>query len=78
MIRRIGLLLASGILAGCASVNPKPAFVDVETTLSERTGQHARWIRTAADAPSTRLPPTVDRPRSTCRSTTGGRSVSVS
>ena len=50
MIRRIGLLLASGILAGCASVNPKPAFVDVETTLSERTGQHARWIRTAADA----------------------------
>lgn len=38
------------LLFGCASVNPKPAFVDVDKVVSERSGQHARWARTAAEA----------------------------
>jgi len=48
---RAGLAaLALAPLAGCASVNPKPAFEDVRTTVAERTGQEASWARTAPEA----------------------------
>lgn len=42
--------LASSVLAGCASVNPRPAFDDVQKQVSARTGQEARWARTSAEA----------------------------
>lgn len=50
MMRRIGPMLAMGLLAGCASVDPKPAFVEVDRTVSDRTGHRSQWIRTEADA----------------------------
>jgi cobalt-zinc-cadmium efflux system outer membrane protein len=43
-------ILAAGLLAGCASVNPQPAFVDVRGKVEERTGREARWTRSAQDA----------------------------
>jgi cobalt-zinc-cadmium efflux system outer membrane protein len=43
-------VVAAGLLAGCASVNPHPAFVDVQRKVTERTGQEARWIRSAQEA----------------------------
>ena len=43
-------VLASTVLAGCASVNPRPAFDDVQKQVSERTGQQARWARTTGEA----------------------------
>ncbi len=49
-MRRI--LLAAGstlFLASCASVDPSPAFIDVEKAVSDRTGAHATWVRTAAE-----------------------------
>jgi len=36
-------------LASCASVDPRPAFTDVEKAVSDRTGAHAAWVRTAAE-----------------------------
>ena len=49
-MRRI--LLAAGstaLLAGCASVDPHPAFTDMEKPVSDRTGAHATWVRTTAE-----------------------------
>ena len=43
-------VVAAGLLAGCASVNPQPAFVDVQRKVTERTGQEARWISSAQEA----------------------------
>jgi cobalt-zinc-cadmium efflux system outer membrane protein len=37
-------------LAGCASVNPKPAFDDVQKVVQDRTGQAAVWVKSDADA----------------------------
>lgn len=45
-------MLAAGftaLLAGCASVDPRPALTDVEKVVSDRTGAHTTWVRTAAD-----------------------------
>ena len=44
------MALSAAALSGCASVNPKPAFEDVQKKVAGRTGQEARWIRTAQDA----------------------------
>ena len=33
--------------AGCASVNPTPAFRDVQQTVAGRTGQRVEWMQTA-------------------------------
>ena len=46
--------LSSSVLAGCASVNPRPAFDDVQKQVSERTGQQARWARTSEEAEEVR------------------------
>lgn len=50
MIRRAAFVLAGGLVTGCVSVNPRPAFVDVEKAVADRSGQEARWIRDGADA----------------------------
>ena len=50
MSRWIAVALASGALAGCAKVNPRPAFHQVDELVSMRTGQHAQWIRSEAEA----------------------------
>jgi len=50
-MRRVALpLVAAGLLGGCASVNPQPAFVDVQQKVNERTGHEPRWQRTAHEA----------------------------
>lgn len=41
--------LAALTLAACASVDPKPAFVDVDARISERTGYTVTWARTRAE-----------------------------
>jgi cobalt-zinc-cadmium efflux system outer membrane protein len=45
-------LAATGLmwLAGCASVNPKPAFEGVQRTVAERTGRDLSWAATPAEA----------------------------
>lgn len=45
-------LAATGLLfiAGCASVDPKPAFEDVQRSVSERTGQQLSWAGSPAEA----------------------------
>lgn len=50
----IGVALAASVLAGCATVDPRPAFDDVQKRVSERTGQKARWARTSAEAEEAR------------------------
>jgi outer membrane protein, heavy metal efflux system len=40
---------ASALLSGCGSVNPRPAFADVEESISDRTGHHPVWARTPAE-----------------------------
>ena len=50
MIRAGLAVSALAFLAGCASVNPKPAFEGVQKTVADRTGQAAEWARTAPEA----------------------------
>jgi len=50
LIRAGVAALALTLLAGCASVNLKPAFEGVRTTVAERTGQEASWARTPPEA----------------------------
>ena len=50
MSRWIGVALGFAALAGCAKVNPRPAFHQVDELVAMRTGQHAQWIRSEADA----------------------------
>ena len=40
---------ASVLLGGCATVDPRPAFSDVDKSVSERTGQRPTWTRSVAD-----------------------------
>jgi len=49
MMRAAIALLAAGLLGGCAKVNPRPAFLDVEKAVRDRTGQSAAWARSAAE-----------------------------
>src|SRR2546426_4668447 len=44
-IRNFGLLLSAGVLAGCAHVDPNPAFADLANTVHLRTGKRVQWNR---------------------------------
>jgi cobalt-zinc-cadmium efflux system outer membrane protein len=41
------------LLGGCASVNPRPAFDDVRTTIAERSGLQPEWSPTSAEMSAT-------------------------
>jgi outer membrane protein, heavy metal efflux system len=47
-IRSFGLLLSMGALAGCAHVDPNPAFADLARTVHLRTGKRVQWNRGSA------------------------------
>jgi cobalt-zinc-cadmium efflux system outer membrane protein len=50
-IRNFGLFLTVGVLAGCAHVDPNPAFRELANTVHLRTGKRVQWNRgTAEDA----------------------------
>ena len=48
MKRLTSLSVSLGLLSGCATVNPGPAFVDVQKGVAARTGQRTEWARDAA------------------------------
>jgi outer membrane protein, heavy metal efflux system len=49
-MRRLVIPLGAALLlAGCASVDPRPAFTDVQESVSERIGQRPAWTRSVAD-----------------------------
>jgi outer membrane protein, heavy metal efflux system len=48
-IRNFGLLLSVGALAGCAHVDPNPAFADLARTVHLRTGKRVQWNRGSAE-----------------------------
>lgn len=50
MTRAFLVSMTTLTLAGCVSVNPKPAFDDVGKTVQERTGHASRWVRNDEDA----------------------------
>src|SRR5436189_4935502 len=45
---RLALVLAMGALAGCAQVDPTPAFRDLANTVHVRTGKRVQWNRGSA------------------------------
>src|SRR5436309_2179186 len=47
-IRNFGLLLGAGVLAGCAHVDPNPAFRELANTVHLRTGKGVQWNRGSA------------------------------
>ncbi len=47
-IRNFGLLLSAGALAGCAHVDPNPAFQELANTVHLRTGKRVQWNRGSA------------------------------
>ncbi len=47
-IRNFGLLLSAGALAGCAHVDPNPAFRELANTVHLRTGKRVQWNRGSA------------------------------
>ncbi len=48
-IRNFGLLLSAGALAGCAHVDPNPAFRELANTVHLRTGKRVLWNRGSAE-----------------------------
>src|SRR5947208_11183169 len=55
IIRNSVVVLAAAALAGCAGVNPNPAFQDLAKTIHARTGKRVQWNRgTAEDAEAER------------------------
>ena len=44
---------ATSLLAGCASVNPRPAFEDVQKTVADRSKVQPEWSRTASEGSAT-------------------------
>jgi cobalt-zinc-cadmium efflux system outer membrane protein len=48
-IRNFGLLLSAGALAGCAHVDPNPAFAELAKTVHLRTGKRVQWNRGSAE-----------------------------
>lgn len=48
-IRSFGLLLSASALAGCAHVDPNPAFADLARTVHLRTGKRLQWNRGSAE-----------------------------
>jgi len=53
-MRRVAALPPLALLVGCASVDPQPAFLDVQRSVRERTGLRTEWARDAAAAASIR------------------------
>src|SRR5439155_24295492 len=49
IIRNFGLLLGAGVLAGCAHVDPNPAFRELANTVHLRTGKRVQWNRGSAE-----------------------------
>jgi len=45
--RLASLSVSLGLLGGCATVDPGPAFVDVQKEVQARTGQRTEWARDA-------------------------------
>ena len=41
---------ALAVLAGCAGVNPRPAFEDVRSSVGDRDRARPEWSRTADEA----------------------------
>ena len=52
-IRTFGLLLSAGALAGCANVDPNPAFREVANTVHLRTGKRVQWNRGGTEGAET-------------------------
>src|SRR5262249_13802264 len=50
MTRLLGVAMSVTLLAGCASVDPRPAFDDVSRTVADRTKAHAEWSRGGEEA----------------------------
>jgi cobalt-zinc-cadmium efflux system outer membrane protein len=51
MLQKLFLLMAAAALAGCAHLDPNPAFQELAKTVHLRTGKRAQWNRgTAEDA----------------------------
>jgi cobalt-zinc-cadmium efflux system outer membrane protein len=48
-IRNLGLVLSAGALAGCAHVDPNPAFAELAKTVHLRTGKRVQWNRGSAE-----------------------------
>jgi outer membrane protein, heavy metal efflux system len=48
-IRNLGLVLGAGALAGCAHVDPNPAFAELAKTVHLRTGKQVQWNRGSAE-----------------------------
>ena len=47
-IKNCVILLTAGSFAGCAHVNPNPAFTELANTVHLRTGKHVQWNRGTA------------------------------
>jgi outer membrane protein, heavy metal efflux system len=45
VIRNLGLVVSASALAGCAHVDPNPAFADLARTVHLRTGKRVQWSR---------------------------------
>jgi cobalt-zinc-cadmium efflux system outer membrane protein len=48
-IKNLGIVLSASWLAGCAHVDPNPAFADVARTVHLRTGKRVQWNRGSAE-----------------------------
>src|SRR5882724_7991301 len=48
-LRKLFLLSGTVALAGCAHVDPNPAFADLANTVHLRTGKLVQWNRGTAD-----------------------------
>jgi outer membrane protein, heavy metal efflux system len=48
-IKTLGIVLTASCLAGCAHVDPNPAFADVARTVHLRTGKRVQWNRGSAE-----------------------------
>jgi outer membrane protein, heavy metal efflux system len=57
--RRLGAAAAALVASACASVDPRPSFVDVQREVRAGSGAEARWARTPAEA--TAVEETLDR-----------------
>jgi outer membrane protein TolC len=53
-MRTAAVVLATSLLAGCATFSEDGGFGAVQRVVKERTGQEARWVRTDDDANSVR------------------------
>ncbi len=49
MTRSTIAFLSLGLVSGCATADPRPAFVDVQKGVEARTGRRTEWARDAAE-----------------------------